>query len=247
MWVYKKLFKVRLWSLHHCACQHVRALNPGNNRWVSKSWFIDKDIVPQHTRCGGITRINLTHLKDCGPSWVQRGRTKDNNINIVDRRNHSCPEPSWLGVKFRASPLNLRTPTNKKHIGLWPGPGDYRMSQKRECAFTIIMSMIKVDITCYVHYDSIIWFKLSFNSGNTQHDHQMPSVSFFETESELKLKCNGNISICMPYLLVYVLSWYSKYWGSSSHFRLKLSWWPHNLDFDAWSWKFCLCQGMHTL
>ena len=66
---------------NECTCQRVRALNPGSNRWVSKSWLIDKDIVPRHTRCGSITRVNLTHL-NCNNNSKNNSKQQGKSNNI---------------------------------------------------------------------------------------------------------------------------------------------------------------------
>ena len=139
-----------MWSyMRKCVCVHGNNVNMTSRMRPEKygrheNSNTSENIALQFTKCTALWSPDL--LTDCGPSWVQRGRKTVlcGQKNIVVRRS----EPSWLDVKFRASPLNLRTPTNEKHIGLRPGPGDYRMSQKRECAFTITYHILSVHEVC---------------------------------------------------------------------------------------------------
>ena len=78
-----------------CMCVHVNNVNMTSRMRREKygrheNSNTSENIALQFTKRTALWSPDL--LTDCGPSWVQRGRIKANNI--VDRKNHSCPEPS---------------------------------------------------------------------------------------------------------------------------------------------------------
>ena len=117
-----------------------------------------------------------------------------------------------------------------------------RMTHSKFCRDVIAgdISIMKIafEMIRLIDNYSVVKFKLPSNFRNVQYGCQMPSRAVFEIESETEysqLYVAQSTNICFCLIL-------KKWQQSNTHFSVKVTWWPRDIDFWPVISKVCSLQ-----